>query len=153
MQQIPVLAVRGEAALDVEPEIARIEVSVAATDTDRARTLQLLAERAAAVEKVLESFPDVIERSESSGARISPQQAGRPLRDREERGYLGAMHHAITVTGFDRLGEPLGALARGGLARGGSCGRRARCTGTPGSPPPGTRCDAPATTPGRLAAS
>jgi|CZKW01.1.fsa_nt_gi uncharacterized protein YggE len=111
MQQIPVLAVRGEAALDVEPEIARIEVSVAATDTDRARTLQLLAERAAAVEKVLESFPDVIERSESSGARISPQQAGRPLRDREERGYLGAMHHAITVTGFDRLGELMAQLA------------------------------------------
>src|ERR1019366_1355083 len=59
----------------------------------------------------LESFPDVIERSESSGARISPQQAGRPLRDREERGYLGAMHHAITVTGFDRLRELMAQLA------------------------------------------
>jgi uncharacterized protein YggE len=111
MPQIPLLAVRGEAVLEVEPELARIEVSVAATDCDRARTLKLLAERAAAVDEILQGFPDVIEKSESSGARISPQLAGRQPRERGGRGYLGAMHHAITVTGFDRLGELMAQLA------------------------------------------
>jgi len=111
MQQNPVLAVRGESVIEVQPEIARIEVSVAATDADRARTLELLAERAAAVEKVLASFPDVIEKSESSGARISPQLAGRPPRPGAGRGYVGAVHHAVTVTGFGRLGELMAQLA------------------------------------------
>jgi uncharacterized protein YggE len=110
MQPNPVLAVRGEAVVEVEPEIARIEVSVAARDTDRARTLQLLAERTAAVEKVLKSFPDDIEKSESSAIRISPQLTSRAARERDS-GYLGAMHHAIIVTGFDRLGELMAQLA------------------------------------------
>jgi uncharacterized protein len=106
----PVLAVRGEAVTEVPPEIARIEVSVAARDTDRARTLQLLAERTSAVEKILESFPDAIEYRESSGMRINPQLGGQARQDRES-GYLGSVHHAVTVTGFDRLGELMAALA------------------------------------------
>ena len=106
----PVLAVRGEAILEVTPEIARIEASVAARDTDRDRTLDLLAERTAAVEKILESFPDVIEQSESWGMRIGPQLPGQ-ARPGQDSGYLGAAHYAITVTGFDRLGELMAQLA------------------------------------------
>jgi uncharacterized protein len=106
----PVLAVRGEAVLEVRPEIARIEVSVAARDADRDRTLELLAGRTAAVEKILDSFPDVIEQSESSGVRIAPQLPGQARPD-QESGYLGAVHHAITVTGFDRLAELMAQLA------------------------------------------
>jgi uncharacterized protein len=110
MAQQPVLAVRGEAVLEVEPEIARLEVSVAAVDGDRARTLQLLTERAAAVAKVLDDFPDAIEKTETSGIRVSPQLAGRDGPDRAP-GYGGAVYHAITVTGFDRLGELMAQLA------------------------------------------
>jgi uncharacterized protein len=110
MSQQPMLAVQGEAVLEVDPEIARIEVSVAAVDSDRARTLQLLNDRAVAVDKVLASFPDVIEKNETSGVRVSPQLAGRAMRDRVS-GYHGAVHHAITVTGFDRLGELMAQLA------------------------------------------
>ena len=110
MSQLPMLAVQGEAVLEVDPEIARIEVSVAAVDRDRAKTLQLLNDRAVAVDKVLASFPDVIEKTETSGVRVSPQLVGRALRD-QVSGYHGAVYHAITVTGFDRLGELMAQLA------------------------------------------
>ena len=110
MPQQPTLAVQGEAVLEVDPEIARIEVSVAAVDRDRAKTLQLLNDRAVAVDKVLASFPDLIEKTETSGVRVSPQLAGRVARDRIS-GYHGAVYHAITVTGFDRLGELMAQLA------------------------------------------
>jgi uncharacterized protein YggE len=110
MSQQPMLAVQGEAILEVNPEIARIEVSVAAVDRDRAKTLQLLNDRAVAVDKVLASFPDLIEKTETSGVRVSPQLAGRVARDRIS-GYHGAVYHAITVTGFDRLGELMAQLA------------------------------------------
>jgi uncharacterized protein YggE len=110
MPQQPMLAVQGEAVLEVDPEIARIEVSVAAVDRDRAKTLQLLNDRAVAVDKVLASFPDVIEKTETSGVRVSPQLAGRVARDRIS-GYHGAVYHAITISGFDRLGELMAQLA------------------------------------------
>src|SRR5260370_28317126 len=82
MSQQPMLAVQGEAILEVNPEIARIEVSVAAVDRDRAKTLQLRNDRAAAGDKVLASFPDVVEKNETSGVRVSPQLVGRAARDR-----------------------------------------------------------------------
>jgi uncharacterized protein len=110
MSQLPLVAVRGEVVLEVEPEIARIEVSVAATGADRAETLQLLRERAAAVDKILASFPDTIDKSQNSGVRIGPQLVRAAPRERVS-GYHGAIHHAITVTGFDRLGELMGQLA------------------------------------------
>jgi uncharacterized protein YggE len=106
----PMVAVQGEAVLEIDPEIARIEVSVAAVDRDRAKTLQLLNDRAVAVDKVLASFPDAIEKTETSAVRVSPQLAGRVSRDRVS-GYHGAVYHAITVTGFDRLGELMAQLA------------------------------------------
>jgi uncharacterized protein len=110
MPQPPTLAVRGEAVLEVPPEVARIDVSVAAGERDQTTTLRLLSERVAAVDKVLASFPECIERTETSGARVSPQLTGRTSRP-GEAGYHGAVYHVITVTGFDRLGELMAALA------------------------------------------
>jgi uncharacterized protein YggE len=110
MSQQPMLAVQGEAVLEVDPETARIEVSVAAVEHDRAKTLQLLNDRAIAVDKVLANFPDAIEKTETSGVRVSPQLRGRVGRDRVS-GYHGAVYYAITVTGFDRLGELMVQLA------------------------------------------
>jgi uncharacterized protein len=116
MAQQPVLAVKGEAVFEVEPDVARIEVSVAAVDGDRTRTLRLLTERAAAVAKVLDGFPDVVERTEASAIRVSPQLAGQAGPDRAP-GYHGAVYHAITVTGFDRLGELMAQLGDQELAQ------------------------------------
>jgi uncharacterized protein len=110
MAQHPVLAVRGEAVVEVDPEIARIEVSVAAVDSDQAKTLRLLSERVAAVDKVLASFADAIEKTETCGFRVSPQLTSRAAPGRALN-YHGAVHHAITVSGFDRLGELMAKLA------------------------------------------
>jgi uncharacterized protein len=110
MAQHPVLAVRGEAVVEVDPEIARIEVSVAAVDSDQAKTLRLLSERVAAVDIVLASFADAIEKTETCGFRVSPQLTSRAVRGRTLN-YHGAVHHAITVSAFDRLGELMARLA------------------------------------------
>jgi uncharacterized protein len=110
MAQHPVLAVRGEAVVEVDPEIARIEVSVAAVGSDQPKTLQLLNERAAAVDKVLASFPDAIEKTETRGVRVGPQLTSRATRG-QPMNYHGAVYHAITVTGFDRLGELMAQLS------------------------------------------
>jgi uncharacterized protein YggE len=79
MPQPPTLAVRGEAVLEVPPEAARIDVSVAAGERDQAATLRLLSERAGAVDKVLASFPDVIEKIETSRTRVSPRLPSRTM--------------------------------------------------------------------------
>jgi uncharacterized protein len=110
MAQHPAVAVRGEAVLEVDPEIARIEVSVAAVGSDQAKTLQLLSERAAAVDKVLAGFPEAIEKTETRGFRVSPQLTSRAPRGQAPN-YHGAVYHAVTVTGFDRLGELMAHLA------------------------------------------
>jgi uncharacterized protein len=107
MQNSPVLAVRGEVALEVEPEIARIEVSIAAREPDRARTLRALTKRDAGVTKVLGGYAEIIEKAESSGVRLSPQRVSRPD---AKAGYHGVIHHSITVVGFDRLGELMAQL-------------------------------------------
>jgi uncharacterized protein len=107
MQNSPVLAVRGEVALEVEPEVARIEVSVAAREPDRPRTLRALAKRDAGVTKLLGEYAEIIEKSESSGVRLSPQRLGGPV---AKAGYHGVIHHSVTVVGFDRLGELMAQL-------------------------------------------
>jgi uncharacterized protein len=107
MRNSPVLAVRGEVALEVEPEIARIEVSIAARGADRATTLQTLTQRDAEVSLILGDFEDIIEKSQSSGARLGPQQVSKasgPV-------CHGVIHHTVTVVCFERLGELIAILA------------------------------------------
>jgi uncharacterized protein len=119
MAQGPTVAVRGEAVLEVPPEVARVEVSVAAGEKDQATTLKVLGERASAVDKILASFPDAIEKTETSGVRVSPLLASRTIRSSEGYhtpgqhgpGYHGAVYHVIMVSAFDRLGELMAQLA------------------------------------------
>jgi len=109
MPQHALISVRGEVVLEVEPEFARIEVSVAAAGADRASTLKLLRDRAAAVEKVLASFPDAIEKTETCGLRVGPRPSSRSSGG--QVGYHGAVHHVVAVTAFDQLGELIAQLA------------------------------------------
>jgi uncharacterized protein YggE len=108
MHDSPILAVRGEVALEVQPEVARIEVSVAAREADRAQTLRMLAKRDARVTRVFDSLSEIMEKYESSGSRVGPLPfAGTTA----EPGYHGVIHHTVTVVGFDRLGELIAQLA------------------------------------------
>jgi len=110
MHEQPLIAVRGEIVLEVEPEIARLEVSVVARDADRARAMQLLDDRNATVDKILASFPDAIDRVESSGLRVSPQLSN-SKEPSQVAGYRGVIRQTIAVTGFDRIGELMTQLA------------------------------------------
>jgi uncharacterized protein YggE len=109
MHEQPLIAVRGEAVIKAEPEIARLEVSVVSRDADRAGALQLLEERVATVAKILASFPDVIDTVEESGLRVSPQLSNRRPPERLP-GYVGICRQGVSVTGFDRIGELMAEL-------------------------------------------
>ncbi len=107
----PVVAVRGEISHEVEPEIARIEVSVAATALVRSDARRMLTERGAIVDRILGEFAEVIEKTESSGPRLNPQLPARPGNE-QPAGYHGVIHYAVTVTGFERLGELMAELSK-----------------------------------------
>src|SRR5437660_10867856 len=61
----PVISVRGEASLEVEPEIAVVWVSVAARDANRHRAIELLAGRTGRASDTIKGFGEAIEKLES----------------------------------------------------------------------------------------
>jgi uncharacterized protein YggE len=73
MTDAPVVAVRGEAMLEVDAEIAELSVTVSTRDADRATTLTRLVERVAAVRAVLDGYPDAIEKRETSQLLVSAE--------------------------------------------------------------------------------
>lgn len=110
MSDEPIVAVRGEAVLEVEPEIARLGVSVTARDADRAKAMHLLNERAAAIDEIVASFGDAIEDSATTGVRVSPQLKNGKPRERVV-GYVAVVSMTLTVRDFARLGELLAQVA------------------------------------------
>ncbi len=110
MAEQPLISVRGEVVLEVDPEIARLEVSTVARDAERARAMQLLEHRAATVDKILDSFPDEIDWVQTSGLRVSPQLSSSKAPS-HVAGYVGVVRQTVAVTGFDRIGELMAQLA------------------------------------------
>jgi uncharacterized protein YggE len=110
MAEAPIVAVRGEAVLEVDPEVATVGVAVSARDPDRAKTLNALNERVTRVQTVVKGFGDAVERVETSAVRVSPQLKGGKPRERVA-GYVAVVQHNITVVGFDHLGELLAQVS------------------------------------------
>ena len=98
----PTVAVRGEATHEVMPELARISVTVAARDKDRAAVLTRLTERAAVLRGLLDGFGDVVERRETGGVHVRPE-----LKRGGERvsAYCGSFSTTVTVSDFTALGD------------------------------------------------
>ena len=111
MPEQPLVAVRGEAVLEVDPEIARLTVTVAARDPDRRKVLRLMHERVAAVEAVIAAFGDAVEKVETSALQVSPQLKDTSKPKERIAGYVGVVRHTVTVTGFEPLGDLLARLA------------------------------------------
>ena len=109
MPEQPLISVRGEAVVKVEPEIARLEVSVVSRDADRAAALRLLEERVEKVTKILASFPDVIDAIDNTGLRVSPQLSNRRPPEKLP-GFVGIARLSVVVTGFERIGELMAEL-------------------------------------------
>ena len=68
----PVISVRGEADLEVEPEIAIVWVSVQARDASRQRAVELLATRTGALSSTIKGFGEAVEKLESQPVNVQP---------------------------------------------------------------------------------
>ncbi|QEU95032.1 SIMPL domain-containing protein [Streptomyces kanamyceticus] len=112
----PRVAVRGEAHLEVEPEIARISITVSARGTDRRDTLNDLTRRNTTVLDLIKSYGDEVEKLETGAFSISPEPA-KHGRGERIRAYHGRVHLTAELNDFTALGELTTRLADLDLTR------------------------------------
>jgi uncharacterized protein len=106
----PVISVRGEAVLEVEPEIAIVWVSVLARDKDRQRAVKLLADRNARVTAQIKGYGNAVEKLDSGLVTVRPEFKDGRARERIT-GYVAQANLTATVTHFDVLGDLVVGLA------------------------------------------
>ncbi|CAM5659283.1 SIMPL domain-containing protein [Streptomyces coeruleorubidus] len=106
----PRIAVRGEARLEVDPEIARIGITVAARGRDRRSALDDLTHRNAGVLDLVKSYGDAVERLETGAFSITPELT-KHGRGERVRTYHGTVHVTAELTDFTALGELTTRLA------------------------------------------
>lgn len=106
----PRVAVRGEAHLEVDPELARIGITVTARGRDRRATLDDLTRRNAAVLDLVRSYGDAVERVETGALTVTPE-LGQHGRGERVRTHHGAVHLTAELTDFTALGELTTRLA------------------------------------------
>ncbi|MFI6872083.1 SIMPL domain-containing protein [Streptomyces sp. NPDC050400] len=114
--QAPRIAVRGEAHLEAEPELARIGITVSARGTDRRTALASLTQRNAGVLDLVKTYGEAVERLETGAFSITPEftKHGRGERIRT---YHGSVHITAELTDFTALGELTTHLADLDLTR------------------------------------
>ncbi len=106
----PRLAVRGEAHLEVDPEIARIGITVNARGTDRRHALDDLTRRNTTTLDLIKSYGDTVERLETGAFSITPHLT-KHGRGERVRAYHGRVHITAELTDFTALGELTSRLA------------------------------------------
>ncbi|GAA2410716.1 SIMPL domain-containing protein [Streptomyces coeruleofuscus] len=106
----PRIAVRGEARLEVDPEIARIGITVAARGRDRRSALDDLTHRNAGVLDLVKAYGDAVERLETGAFSITPELT-KHGRGERVRTYHGTVHVTAELTDFTALGELTTRLA------------------------------------------
>ncbi|WP_030772030.1 SIMPL domain-containing protein [Streptomyces sp. NRRL F-2664] len=107
---VPRVAVRGEARLEVDPEIARIGITVSARGTDRRTALEDLTRRNNAVIDLIKSHGDTVEKLETGTLSITPELT-RHGRAERVRAYHGRVHITAEISDFTTLGELTTRLA------------------------------------------
>ncbi|GGV17145.1 SIMPL domain-containing protein [Streptomyces spectabilis] len=100
----PRVAVRGEAHLEVDPEIARIGITVSARGTDRRDALNDLTRRNNDVITLVKTYGEAVERIETGAFSITPELTKRGKGERV-RTYHGRVHISAELTDFTALGE------------------------------------------------
>ncbi|WP_326735626.1 SIMPL domain-containing protein [Streptomyces sp. NBC_01022] len=100
----PRLAVRGEARLRTDPEIARIGITVSARGKDRRTALEDLTRRNTTVLDLARSYGPAVEKLETGTLSITPELHQRG-RDEKIRAYHGRVHITATLNDFTALGE------------------------------------------------
>jgi uncharacterized protein YggE len=112
----PRIAVRGEAHLEVDPEIARITISVSARGKDRREALADLTRRNTLALDLVKTYGDAVEHLETGAFTISPE-LGRHGRGERVRTHHGHVHITAELNDFTALGELTTALADLDLTR------------------------------------
>ncbi|MFD5619324.1 SIMPL domain-containing protein [Streptomyces yangpuensis] len=108
--EVPRVAVRGEARLEVDPEIARIGITVSARGTDRRTALEDLTRRNNTVLDLIKSHGDTVEKLETGALSITPELT-RHGRAERVRAYHGRVHITAELSDFTTLGELTTRLA------------------------------------------
>ncbi|WP_406434680.1 SIMPL domain-containing protein [Streptomyces sp. NBC_00631] len=106
----PLLVVRGEAELEVEPELARITVMVSARGRDRRSTLDDLTRRNTTALDLIKSYGDAVEQLSTGAFSIAPEFTERGRGERV-RTYHGRVQLTAEFTDFTVLGELVTRLA------------------------------------------
>jgi uncharacterized protein len=106
----PVISVRGEATLEVEPEIAVVWVAVMARDANRHKAVDLLAGRSARVGDMIKGYGEAIEKLESQPVNVQPVFKDGKVREKVS-GYLAHGGFTVTVRDFTILGDLVAGLA------------------------------------------
>ncbi|MCX4630453.1 MULTISPECIES: SIMPL domain-containing protein [unclassified Streptomyces] len=108
--EVPRVAVRGEARLEVDPEIARLGITVTARGTDRRTALEDLTRRNNTVLELVKSYGDAVEKLETGAFSINPELT-RHGRAERIRAYHGRVHITTELADFTALGELTTRLA------------------------------------------
>ncbi|MFD7015435.1 SIMPL domain-containing protein [Streptomyces sp. NPDC059928] len=114
--EAPRLAVHGEAHLDVDPELARITVTVTARGTNRRTTLDDLTHRNTHIITLVKSYGDAVEKLETSAFSLSPELTKHGRGERVKT-YRGTACTSAELTDFTALGELTTRLADLDLTR------------------------------------
>ena len=115
MSSPPLLSVRGEAVLEVPPEVVQLTITFAARDPKRERALELLSRRNQECLDLLKGYGDAVEKVETSGLAVYPEL--RPGGRREQvRTYRGTVRIDVTVVDFAVVGDLVARAAEGEMA-------------------------------------
>jgi uncharacterized protein len=114
--EAPRVAVRGDARLEVDPELARIYVGVEARGKDRRSTVDDLTRRNTAVLELLRSYGDAVERLETGAFSVTPELVDRTVgrigsKGERVRAYHGRVRITAELGDFTALGELTTRLA------------------------------------------
>ncbi|MGK5549604.1 SIMPL domain-containing protein, partial [Streptomyces sp. URMC 127] len=100
----PRISVRGEARLEVDPEIAHIHITVTARNTDRTTTLEELTRRNTRALDLIKTYGNAVEKLETGLITVAPHLTGKG-RHEHVRSYHGSVHLTATLGDFTILGE------------------------------------------------
>jgi uncharacterized protein len=106
----PVISVKGEASLEVEPEIAIVSVIYQARDRDREKVLRRLADRNKQLTGLIKGYGEAVEKLESGSVHIRPELKDKRAGERVA-GYLAQAGLRVTIQDFTVLGELVVSLA------------------------------------------
>ncbi|MEH0469552.1 SIMPL domain-containing protein [Streptomyces sp. B21-097] len=106
----PLLTVHGRAELEVDPEIARLAVTLTARGRDRRTTLDDLTHRNTTALTLIKSYGEAIADLSTGTLSLTPE-LGQHSRGERVRTYHGTVHLTADLTDFTALGELTTRLA------------------------------------------